>query len=303
MLCDNCEMELWLWVGVGVSAAIWTAAIVARRSRRVRTPAATNASPPRTRTERWVMLLLALAWSYGFIPNMISTIQNGHSRVEVDKVLPPVPAAQMTLKIIFAAFVALAIILLLSTLKTKVPARHWLLFVMLTPFVLTSFSAMLNGDKFSLDTAIYPLTVLVLWRTQVPIRNLVVIGWITGLASAASFGLGLVVPLVGTTLPPIVGDKAFWPTLLAGPYAHPNVLGLALAMGIPFIFLIKQRPIQILAVGLAFLSVLWSGNRCSILAAAVCIAVYAYTSFRPNGKLLPAVVAVAGAALDRKSVV
>jgi len=244
-----------------------------------------------------VGLMLVVAWAYGFFPNMISNFQNGRGRVVVDNVLPPVPAAQVLLKVLFAAFVLVAVWLLLTNLKRKVAPRNGALFILMLPFLVITIASLANSGKPSLDTVIYPLAVLTLWRVQVPFRALTIVGWVTVIGAAISFAMGVLVPEVGATLPPIIGDKVYWPTLLVGPYAHPNVLGLGISMGIPFVFLIKRRFVRTVGLLIVALDVAWSGNRCSILAMGICLAVFALLSMKKGERKWSGIAAVAGAYL------
>lgn len=250
-----------------------------------------------SRNRRGVAAMLVIAWAYGFFPNLITVFQNGRDRVVVDNVVPPAAAAQVLLKVLFVAFCLVAIWLLIRNIRTKVAPRNGSFVLLTLPFLVTTAASLVNGGKLSADTIIYPLAVFTYWRVQAPARTLVSVGWITVIGATLSFALGALVPDAGTTLPPIVGDKAYWPTLLAGPYSHPNVLGLGISMGIPFVFYIRRRSVRGFGIVVVALDVAWSGNRCSILALAICFAVYAVLHLRQNARKWTVFPVLAGAYL------
>ncbi|MCI4658237.1 O-antigen ligase family protein [Cryobacterium zhongshanensis] len=244
-------------------------------------------------------MLIVLSWLFGFLTNLFKVLQDGRvDRIVVSNDAAATGVVRVFIYSFLIAVIVLAAIIIVDNVSAATPStKLWMLGVALLPFVVILFSDLANGEKPASDVAVYPLVVFALWRARVAFRTLRVLGWITVVSALVSIGMGFVLPSIGTTLPPIIGDKVYWPTLLAGPYSHPNVLGLALSMGLPFVFLIHNRFALIVGILSTLFAVGWSGNRCSMLAAAIAILVFMLVRWRPETRLRPLAILAVGAYL------
>ncbi|MCM6761085.1 hypothetical protein NB037_01520 [Rathayibacter sp. ZW T2_19] len=101
------------------------------------------------------------------------------------------------------------------------------------------------------------------------LRELQVLGWVTGFVALFSLGFGLVsdkafmlqTVFLEQSSKALIGDR-----LLAGPFAQMNVLGLSMAAGLPFVFLIERRRIRFVLVAATVAALVLSASRTSIIA-------------------------------------
>jgi hypothetical protein len=251
------------------------------------------------RSRRMAMWLIAVAWAFGFVTNLARVAQIGRpDRITVGQVQESSSWAGISVQFFLVLFAAVAGLLILDNVKTESrTVSIGYLALLFAPFIALLASDLLNAQRPAIDALLYPLSVFALWRAQMPIRALAVVGWLTVISTTISLGLGVFMPELGTTLAPIVGQKTLWPTLLAGPYGHPNVLGLGLSLGVPFIFLIRQKAVRNLGLVATLAAVIWSGNRGSIAAVVLGLIVYFIMYRRPRARFLPAVLLVAVTAL------
>ena len=214
-------------------------------------------------------VLIVSAWAYGVVPNYLN-VANSQRTASITYKAQAITGLGQTMGQLFLISTALcAFALIVMTIRDKGPARHAGLVLLIAPFVALTASGILAGGGYTIYVLIYPLAILALWRAQLPLQSLSLIGWLTLALAVFSLVLGYTNPEVGTTDAPIVGDKVAWSSLLAGPHSHPNVLGLALAAGLPFMWLVRFNTVKWAGIPLLAWAIVWSGNRNSILAAGV----------------------------------
>lgn len=122
---------------------------------------------------------------------------------------------------------------------------------------------------------ILPLIALTVWLISPRVDDLQVLGWATLAVAVFSIGFAIVDParafmmlnqFLRETNKAIIGDQQ-----LAGPFAQMNLLGMSMAVGFPFLFLIKNKIIRFGGAGVVFYTLLWSASRTSALALLITI--------------------------------
>lgn len=149
--------------------------------------------------------------------------------------------------------------------------------------VLLAYTVALQLTTFiattSLDTStrwwVLPLLGVAVWFVAPRVDDLVVLGWATLAVAVFSIGLALVDPgrafmmlneFLEETNKAIIGSQQ-----LAGPFAQMNILGMSMAVGFPFVFLIRNRVMRFAGAAVVFYTLLWSASRTSVLALSITI--------------------------------
>lgn len=261
-----------------VAVGGWAAAYALSPERRV---AAAATKQPRDRF-RLVRLLIVVAWAYGVIPSLLNIAAHGRGRATVDSVVPLTGMPLQVGHLLLLVFLALSAGVAFHTFLSRMPAPHGTLLLFLAPVAALYLAQLHAGGRPSILTLSYPLAVIAFWRLRPPIQILSIVGVLAIATAAGSIVLGFLKPDWATTPPPLVGDKAAFPTLLAGPYFHPNSLGIMLSLGLPFVFLLRRRLTRYAGMITIVFAVVWSGNRNAMLAVGIALVVYFLLQHRPQ---------------------
>lgn len=164
------------------------------------------------------------------------------------------------------------------------------------------FCALLQLSTFiataSLETTprwwVLPVLGATIWMVAPRVDDLVVLGWATLAVAVFSIGFALVDPArafmmlneyLEQTNKAIIGNQQ-----LAGPFAQMNLLGMSMAVGFPFVFLIRNRLIRWTAAAIVFYTLLWSASRTSVFALlitiAFCVIIFAFRSAVTRRRML-----------------
>jgi hypothetical protein len=104
------------------------------------------------------------------------------------------------------------------------------------------------------------------------------VGRVVGASTVLTAGCALLLGLQGSGLAgdwEHGGDKLLLgSSALAGPFSHPSMLGIALALGLPFLGYIQGVAVRLAGYGLVAVALLWSGSRTSMGAAVLGMGVY-----------------------------
>jgi O-antigen ligase len=144
----------------------------------------------------------------------------------------------------------------------------WWFAVFLLPWVTMSIATVYMEGRFSYTSIIYPLVGIVAGSLREPLVALRTVGTLTSSLALFSIGLGLLKPTAGLfpvsaqNDKSIIGDK-----LLVGPLYHPNTLGETLALGLPFVSLIRSTALRRMSYGLVGFALVWTASRTAIIAA------------------------------------
>lgn len=219
-------------------------------------------------------LLVALLWLYstaGPIAEALTTNRAFYTEGEAVVAAPPV-ALTYSLVGIGVPLLALAIAGV-ALLFTRVS--------LLAVTVVTLPSAVLLASQFLLErglvvSILVPAVVgLLVVATGIRLSDLVVLGYLGGLVA--------VVSLVGTVVAPQnvfmsaglaqVEKSITGAPLLAGIFSHSNILGMFLAMSLPFAFLVKRWVIQFAIVSAIGAALVLTSSRTALSGAVVVLAV------------------------------
>jgi hypothetical protein len=171
--------------------------------------------------------------------------------------------------------------LLARNVRTR-PATDiiWPILFLLPWFAIQILASLHAGDPISAQGVLYPLLGVTVWVVSPQLQVLTTVGWLTILTAIGSVIFASLSPLglfgagIAGADKVIIGSDA---TLLAGPYPHPNQLGLVLALGSPFVFLIKSRLVRVFGMTIIGVAIAWCAARTSLLAFAVMLTLYGLT--------------------------
>ncbi len=233
--------------------------------------------------DRGVRLLIILAWLRVVTPSTLQLFIIGRIPPGRREYLLP-PTASAAVQVIGLAFLLVVAVLLITSLSRR-PARHigWLA-AALAPWAALQLSDLLSGGTPDIWAAAYPMVAVAIWLRSPHIQVLVTIGALTVASAAAS--LLLVAMRPDLALYASGGVKTVYESgLLAGIYQHANMLGIALALGIPFILLIQSPKIRMWCLALCIGVLLATASRSSMAAAAAAMLLWLLIRRRPDRAL------------------
>ncbi|GAA5185123.1 hypothetical protein GCM10023322_28160 [Rugosimonospora acidiphila] len=236
--------------------------------------------------------LIALAWLRIVAPGLIQDFTSG--RPAFNAANAPVPAAVTTAgNAISLLFIVVAAILAVSGLRRCRKARLPWLAVAVAPLVAAVVSGLADHEPPEIVWLALPLAAVAIWLRPPSVRVFGVLGVLAAVSAVGSMLLAVARPDLGLLTGANTGSKSgLLGGLLAGPYEHSNVLGIALALGLPFVFCLRNAPLRWSSLALVLLAQLWTGSRTSQLATVVVVVAYLLMTRWPK-RTWPASVLVA----------
>ncbi|MFG2047874.1 O-antigen ligase family protein [Micromonospora sp. NPDC048935] len=231
-----------------------------------------------------VVALLILAWMRVTIPPTVQILQNG--RPAFNSAVESMPLAGRILgDVTTAAFIGLALLLTAYGLRHRRPDRLWALLVVLAPLAAIHLAGLLNGQPPGPVSLALPIAVVAIWVLRPGARALATIGVLGAATAVVAMLLAAGWPDLGLLTGADAGNKG-WAIggLLAGPYAHSNVLGIILALSLPFAFGIRHTTSRRVTLTLILVALLWTGSRTSQLAAIVVLLTWGLLRWRTAGQ-------------------
>jgi len=230
-----------------------------------------------------VVALFVLAWLRITAPTLLQLFDSG--RPAFNAVDAPAPVVVRVVGAGFsAAFYGLAAaavvrgVLLLRSGDGPVrsrPGDSIGLILVVSPLVVIAGSGFVNHQPPGAVWLALPIFALAVWLRPPSCRILAAIGRLVVATAAISLLLTLVRPDLGLLTGSAAGAKhGFLNGLLAGPYLHPNILGITLALGLPFVLAIEPAAQRWSGLLLVLTAVVWTGSRTSQLASVVVLAAY-----------------------------
>jgi O-antigen ligase len=212
--------------------------------------------------------LLCLLWLCGLVPSTINLFVVGRSSGSLQHAAVTAPHAVVVGHALVALLVLTSIFYALTT-PGRHPTRNLArLCAAVAPWCALQAATIVSGGTPSLVTAALPAVVLAIWAMQVPPETLALNGHIAAAISTGSVLMALVAPdlaLMETAAGPdekaIIGNQ-----LLAGPYSHSNILGMALVLSLPSFLLVSGSRLRRAEVAVVFVALIWSSSRTSIVA-------------------------------------
>ncbi|MET8044672.1 O-antigen ligase family protein [Micromonospora sp. NPDC005215] len=232
-----------------------------------------------------VVVLLVLAWIRVTLPQLVQILRNGRPAFNSAVESMP-PAGRVLGDVTTAAFIGLALLLTAYGLRQRRPDRVWALVVVLAPLAAIHLAGLVNGQPPGPVSLALPIAVVAIWVLRPGAQALAAIGVLGAATAVVAMLLAVVRPDLGLLTGADAGNKG-WAIggLLAGPYPHSNVLGLILALSLPFVFGIRPTASRRVTLALILVALLWTGSRTSQLAAIVVVLTWGLLRWRTGGRV------------------
>lgn len=220
-----------------------------------------------------IRLLIILAWLRVVTPSVLQLLLTGRTPPG-RRELPMPEIGTAAAQGIGLLFLAVALVLLIASINRR-PARHfgWLA-AALAPWAALQVSHLLAGGTPDIWAAAYPAAAVAIWLRPPAIQVLATIGALTAVSAAASLLLLVAAPDLAMYASGEGVKTMYESGLLAGIYPHANMLGMAMALGIPFVFLIQRPKVRLWCLVLSVGVLLATASRSSLAAAAVAVLLY-----------------------------
>ncbi|MDR0958970.1 MAG: O-antigen ligase family protein [Propionibacteriaceae bacterium] len=246
-----------------------------------------------TRTEWWLRGFIVACWGYSFIPAAASLVTVG----------PGVAAGTETLRYIVQTglYWALSDLFLLTAAICGVMliargCRNRTIVVGIEPFLPLLFVggviavSLIRGGIIGQPVFLALLVAFVCLFCRLSDAVWNTCGWLT----VATAVLSLVLGLQGSGMASLweygnektlIGSSA-----LAGPFQHPNSLGVILAVGLPCVVTIERPRLRAAGLAISAFALVWSGSRTSMFACLVGLVVAALCLTPQFRRWLPAII-------------
>jgi hypothetical protein len=225
-------------------------------------------------------LLLMLAWAYGVLPSLLQVVRSARPAIDVSVTVTPVPIAARATQLLVLLMMTTSGAVILQNIRMRVSAGALAMF--LAPWALMMVLTLRANGEVKYSMLLFPLVAGAFWTARVPLRVLSTIGVLTVVTAVISLVMGKFTSL-GVVRNASFADKALVGDggLLAGPFTHPNALGLALVIGLPALFLVERTWVRRLGVLVILVALVWCGARTS-LAAAILVLLVAVALRKPT---------------------
>ena len=221
-----------------------------------------------------VLWSVVFLWLYSWGPSLTQIVTQGRSSLQSDFAEGWGPLAGQITKATMALTLATLLFSILASISDRgqrMAVRLWVPLALVLPWCVIYLVETVSIAKVlpAYYEFIWPLMLVAFVMAPPPVRDVCVL---LARICITTAGISIALGLSGQGLMPygwhqtddkaLIGDAA-----LAGPYSHSNILGLAMALAVPFVLLAlrgKERLVGSLLVGLALV---WSASRISIAAA------------------------------------
>ncbi len=239
-------------------------------------------------------LLIVLGWCRQTV-TLVQLFETGRPKFNARATVGA--AAEMAGDLCSLAFIGLAGAITVWGLLKGQAGNRAVLLIVLIPWLTLELSRLLNDQPPTAVALAYPLAATAIWWGK-PHRDVFkVFAVLTIITAAGSMLLAVVKPELALITGNARGAKeGLLGGLLAGPYLHSNVLGIALALGLPFLFGIKGLALRLAGFAVVAGALAWTGSRSSQAAAAVAVVLYLVIKRLP-GLTAKLTTAAAGAGL------
>ncbi|MEC5183014.1 hypothetical protein RCH12_000457 [Cryobacterium sp. MP_3.1] len=207
------------------------------------------------------------------MPNVVQFHLGYRPSAQLGESYSLVPIASLSKSILQFAVYAFSALTVLQALIGRTHYRKWFL-VYLAPWVALSLSSLLATQSFTATSLVYVAMGLGIANHEDKMALLRALGGLTALLAMVSLVMVATTPNALMSQAHLADAKALVGTsLLNGPFSHPNTLGQTLAIGFPFVLMIKRRWMRILGVASVALALVWASSRTSILAVVIAVVV------------------------------
>ncbi|MFI9644079.1 O-antigen ligase family protein [Micromonospora sp. NPDC051925] len=231
-----------------------------------------------------VAVLLSLAWARVTFPPLLDVLANG--RPVFNSPVDSMPATGRVLgDTITASVIGLSLLLAGYGLRRRRARRPGELVVVLAPLCALHLAGLVNGEHPGPVALALPAAVLAIWALRPGTHALATIGVLGAVTAAGALLLAALRPDLALLTGAGLGAKS-WAVggLLTGPYPHSNVLGLMLALSLPFVFSLRHAWSRRAALVTILVVLVWTGSRTSQLAALVALLTWGLLHPRVAGR-------------------
>jgi O-antigen ligase len=225
-----------------------------------------------------ILFAIAGVWAYGWLPNLLLMLESG--RV-VDETLSGASGSTSLSHSASATLGFLTVAVLLAALvqssKNSV-INGWYPLILIAPWAVLYLGDIVFRDNgFSFREVAYPLLVLAVYHVR-PYASTMCLFLARLAVISACIALAMSITMRAVAFMPLLwnsdNEKAIIGTLiLAGPYAHSNQIGTALALALPLIYASYSGLRRNVYMALALVAVLWSASRASIISLLVFVTI------------------------------
>lgn len=268
-------LTAWMAPFAAATLAAWLGVLVTR-PQRVRTVVEHHVGP---------RLLIVTAWTFGVFPSLLQLRLAGRTAADVSASIAQAGIAVEAIQLLTLALVMICAAIVLNNVWSKLSGP---IVLFLAPWALMMFLTLHTGGALQYSMLLFPLIGAAFWTARPPMRVLSTLGVLTIATAVIALGMGLWTSL-GTVTSASYADKAIiGGPLLAGPFNHPNALGLMLVLGLPSIFLVERAGLRRLGLLLVLVALLWSASRTSVATAGLILVASAFLRRPTRAKLAAA---------------
>lgn len=217
------------------------------------------------------LLLTSIAWLA--MPRLIQTVQVEKSKSSIAVASQGGTAlAGWSLKLLFYATIIVCLWVVVARWRT-VPAVHGVALAATVSWpVYLTFRDLYAGQGADRTVLLVVVVIVALWMLRPRIRDLAVLGYVTGGVALVSVVSGFLLPTHAIWRSSLSNDfidtdKAILPLgVLVGIFPNGNQLGVYLVISLPFVLLIPHRRRRWAILAVTLFALLWSASRGSFLA-------------------------------------
>lgn len=257
----------------------------------------------RTRAGR-VSLVVFAVWLWSMVPPIVQRLTGPTGRASVTQEVPYSAVATLSATVLGGLLVATLLVVIVSAWRSLPHHPVAPLLLLLLPWIYMLLRGTAEGGGVDIRKVAYPLIVIAIWVLRPRLRELGAIGWVVVVTAALAIAFGVLLPEAGIFRKPtgevIVTAKSDLPWgLLTGMFSHPNSLGQYLAIGLPFVTLIRRGLVRVAGVAIVLVAIVWSSSRTAEIAVAAAVLISLISmAWSPPRRRLPVgmgLLALAGA--------
>lgn len=250
----------------------------------------------------WTYAVIVVVWAWVCVPNVIQTLLSPKYRSGVGvETAPYSRIAAAADYLLFFGVVGVCLLVIIGYLNDVDTSAFGRLVVIIAPWVYIVVRDLYVPRSLSEEGVAYILIVIAIWFLRPGLGRLQCLGYLMGATAAVSIAIALVLPAqaIFRTAAGVVieDDKQILPGgILVGIFTQGNNLGQFLALGLPTVFLVRQRWHRLVLAALSLIAITWSASRGAMIAVGAGLVAYLLVrACAPWLRRIAAPVLVAGA--------
>lgn len=245
---------------------------------------------------------ILLMWLHGWLPNLISAAAGGRGVIRgLEAIAPESPLASLMYQVLLVGVLAALVASSLASIPALAGLRPAPYFALLLAWAaIVVLPALTGASALGSSQVLFPLLLLPLAAGAVTKELLYrALMLMTVFMAVLSVVMGLSVDIAFMPRDwsldaekALIGDQ-----ILAGPYSHSNLLGVAMVLGLPLVLTQLKGAYRFLSLAFVIVAIVWSASRISLAVTVVIllIALIALVARREKSRL-PLLLAAIGAA-------